>query len=69
MAEIPLPLLDAHILGGLRLEAVLPVLVRVEVADILDVRVRELDDLEDDVEFFRLPVRSLWRKEERLMWF
>ena len=39
-----------HTLDGPRLEAVLPALVRVEVADILIVRVRELVDIEDDVE-------------------
>ena len=50
LAELPLARLDAHLLGVLRFEAVIPALVRVEVADILIVRVRELVDIEDDVE-------------------
>ena len=50
VAELPLALSDARILGGLRLEAVLPALIRVEVADILVVRVPELEDIEDEVE-------------------
>ena len=49
---LPLDLLDAHLLDGRRLEVVLPVLVRVEVADILIVRVRELEVIEDEVELF-----------------
>ena len=34
MAELPLARLDAHLLGVLRFEAVIPALVRVEVGDI-----------------------------------
>ena len=48
MAELPLALSDGRILDGLRREAVLPVLVRVEVADIVIVRVREHVDIEVD---------------------
>ena len=51
---LPLDLLEADLLDRLRFEAILPVLVRVEVADILIVRVRELVDIEDDWNFFRL---------------
>ena len=50
VAVLPLDLLDADLLDGLRLKAVLPALVRVDVADIVDVRVRELGDIEDGVE-------------------
>ena len=51
---LPLAILDAHLLGVLRLEAVLPALLRVEVVDILHVRVRELVDIEDDGELLPL---------------
>ena len=54
VAEFPLALQDADLLDRLGLEAVLPGLVRVEVADILVVRVRELEDIEDDGELLPL---------------
>ena len=69
VAEIPIALRDADLLDGLRLEAVLPALVRVEVVDILLVRVHELVDTEDDWNFFLLHVLSSWGKKEMLMWF
>ena len=68
MAKIPLALPDVHILDGLRLEAVLPVLVRVGVADILDVRVHELVDIEDDVELLPLA-HEVAVVEETMMGF
>ena len=67
VAEFPLAILDAHILDGLRLEAVLPVLVRVEVADILVVRVRELEDFEVEVDLLPLAMKSSWMMKETLM--
>ena len=52
---LPLDLLDMDLLGGLRLEVVLPMLVRVEGVDILVVRVHELVDTEDNAELLPLP--------------
>ena len=50
LAELQLALLDAHILDVLRFEAVLPALVRVEVADLRVVQVGEFVDIEVDGE-------------------
>ena len=50
------------LLDLLRLEAVVQALGRVEVADFLVVKVRELADIEDDWNFFRLLMKSPWWK-------
>ena len=67
VVELPLALLDTDILGLLRLEAVLQALVRVEVVDILIVTVRELVDLEDDWNVFRVRMVSSLMKKGTLM--
>ena len=67
VAELPLALSDARILDGLRLEAVFPALIRVEVADIVIVRVRELVDIEDDVELLPLAHDVIVGKKETSM--
>ena len=64
VAELPLAILDAHILDDLQLEAVLPTLGRVEVADILGVRVHELVDLRDDGELLPLEHDVVVDEEE-----
>ena len=51
---------DARLLDGLRFEAVIPELLRVEVADILGVRVPELVDIEEDGELLVLARAWVW---------
>ena len=69
VAVLPLALREAHHLHGRRLEAVLPALVRIEVAGILEVQVGEHEDIDDDGELPPLARGVVGRKNETLLGF
>ena len=66
---LPLDLLHVDPLNVLRLEAVLPALGSDEVADLLVIRVSDLEDIEDDVELLPVPHEVVVGKKGPLMGF